>query len=161
MSFFAKYAGLHIDKVVLTALLECGIIALLLKLLCFQKVAWVIFIRYAQRHDVQLLQSVEWCALAAHGHHFEYRLLCAVIRVLGTSLALCNPNALMFLFDGKVHVFTHALARHEHFAHTHRALHNERLVQTHEGLYPRVNKQVVAYGYFDAVAELVVDKQDV
>ena len=85
---------------------------------------------------MQCLKTFGYGALAAHCHHLEYSLLCAVVRVLGTSLTLCNPYVVVLLGNDEVHIVGQALGRHEHLAHRQAALYDERLVEANDVLHP-------------------------
>ena len=99
----AEDACLHVVEVVLTALLEGRVVALLLELLRLEVVAGVVLVGDGQRNDVQLAE------VATHGKHFENRLLGVVAGVLGTALALGYPDVFVFLGDGIVDIAAHEL----------------------------------------------------
>ena len=102
-SLIAEDTRLHIVQVVLSALLECGIVAFLLELLCFEVVTRVVLVAYRKRYDVQFAK------VSSHSQHLEYRLLCPVVRVLCSSFALCNPYILLLLCHRIVYILTHQL----------------------------------------------------
>ena len=146
-SLIAEDARLHIVQVVLFALLEGGVVALLLELLGFQVVARVELIADGQRHDVQIAQLVGKATLAAHRQHFQHRVLRMVTRVLGTSLALCYPDVLALLGHGIVYIAAHQLTGAHHLVGRQSAAHREGLVHPHQSLDPGIDQEVVADAY--------------
>ena len=151
----AEDTRLHVVEVVLTALLERRVVALLLELLRFQVVAGVVLVADGQRHDVQLTQ------VAAHSQHLQHRLLCTVIRVLGTSLTLGNPDILLLLADGIVNIAAHKQAGTQHLVGRQSTAHGESLVHTDQSFNPRIDEQVVADAYFHSGWIAAVDKHHV
>ena len=57
-----------------------------------------------------------------------------------------------------MHIAGHACGSLQHLAHGQRTQHNEGLVDTHEFLNPRIDKQVVANGYLFRIHTLVYQK---
>ena len=57
-----------------------------------------------------------------------------------------------------MHIAGHACGSLQHLAHGQRTQHNEGLVDTHEFLNPRIDKQVVANGYLYRIHTLVYQK---
>ena len=53
---------------------------------------------------MELLQSFDNSTFTAHRHHLEDALLGTVIAILGSTLSLCNPDILVLLLDGEMHV---------------------------------------------------------
>ena len=95
MSLKSEDTGSHAHHIIILALVEVSGITALLELLRFQEVAWVILIRYSQRHDMKALKSLHRRALAPHGHHLQDTLLRSVVGVLRTTLALGYPYIVM------------------------------------------------------------------
>ena len=137
------------------ALLEAFDIALLLELLGFEEVAGVVFVRNGQRHEVQALDALQRRALAAHRHHLQEGFLRAVVGVLGTPLALGNPDVLALLGNGVVHILAQLLAARQFLTYGSGTLHDERLVDAHQRADPGTYEQVVAYGYLNRCGETV------
>ena len=133
-----KDARLHIVKVILLTLLKSGVITFLLELLCLQIITRIKLITDGQRHNIQLLQ------VTSHGHHLQYRLLRTVVRVLGTSLALRNPNILALLCDSKMDITAHQLTALKHLVSRQPTTNRKGLVHTYQSLNPRINQQIVA-----------------
>ena len=111
VALVAGYSRPHALDVVFGRLLPVGIVTLKLELPCLEIVARVILVRNCQRHNVQAAQLLNHTSGAsANGHHLEYCRLRAVVRVLGTPLALRNPDVVMLLFYHKMHVVGHQAA---------------------------------------------------
>ena len=137
-ALIAKDACFHIVEIVLLTLLKGGIITLLLKLLCFQIVAGIKLVADGERYDVQFLQ------IAPHGQHLQHSILGMVARILGSTLALGNPDILLFLGHSIVDITTHELRGSQCFAQRQATAHGKSLVHAHQSLNPRINQQVIA-----------------
>ena len=158
MTLIAEDTGLHTYQIIHRSLLPVCVIALLLELLCLQKIAWVILITDRQRYKMQLLQTLDDTAFSTHRHHLQNTLLGAVVAILGSTLSLGNPDILILLLDGEMHVIGKTLARHEHLAHTQGTLHDKRLVDTNQVLDPRKRQKVVTDGNLAGGLEAIIDK---
>ena len=158
MTLIAEDTGLHAYQIIHRSLLPVCVIALLLELLCLQKIAWVILITDRQRYKMKLLQAFDDTAFSTHRHHLQNTLLGAVVAILGSTLSLGNPDILVLLLDGEMHVIGKTLARHEHLAHTQGTLHDKRLVDTHQVFDPRKRQEVVTDGNLAGGLEAIVDK---
>lgn len=152
---------MHVCHVVGLRLLVVLVVAFQLKLLSFQEVAGVVFIRDGQRRDVELFEALNQTAFTAHSEHFEQGFLRAVVRVFGASFALCNPNVLVLFIDGKVHVAAHEFRALQHLADAGVAAHDKRFVELHHCLNPRTDEEVVADGDFNGGWETVVNEHHV
>ena len=158
MSLLAIDTYLHIVEVVLLALLELGVVAFLLELLGLEVVAGVVLVGDGQWYYVEVSEALDGCAFATHGQHLEDGVLCAVVGVLGASLALRNPDVVFFVVDGMVDVTAHELAALEQFAWAEAASYDEGFVHADERPDPGVDEQVVADGYLDGFLEIVFDE---
>ena len=150
-----EQSDLHISQIISSSLLICGIISLQLKFLSLQEVARIIFIRNGKRGDIKLHQAVHDISFSTHSQHFEYTVLRTVIGVLGTPFALRDPDRLFFLTDGVVHITRHASRRLKHLSHSQCTLNDERLVDTHEFLNPRIDKQIISDSYLHRIHSLI------
>ena len=161
MTLITEDTGLHAYQVIHWSLLPIGIIALLLELLCLQKIAWVILITDRQRYKMQLLQALDDTAFSTHRHHLQNTLLGAVVAVLGPTLALGYPDVLVLLLDGEMHIVREALARHQHLSHAQGTLYDKRLVDTYQVLDPRKRKEIITDGNLTGGLKTVIDKKDI
>ena len=100
-------------------------------------------------------QAVDEVAAAAYSHHLQHTLLCAVVAILRTSLALGNPYGLLLLTDGVVHVARHAGRGFEHLAHGESALNDEGFVDANQFLNPGIDEQIVTNGNLHRVLPLI------
>ena len=73
-------------------------------LLRFHKVAGFIFVRHHHRGDVEFRQVVHKLLFAAQGKHLEYRHIGLIVAVFGSSVALGNPDGLLFFGDCVAHI---------------------------------------------------------
>ena len=158
MSLLPEDTRLHVRQVILFRLLPFGVVALQLELLRLQVVARIILIADGKGHDVQRLEACDGRGgvIGIDGQHLQQRSLRLVARVLGTSLALGDPDILVLLVDGIMHVAAHGLRGLQHLTHRQRALHDECLVQAHQRANPGVDEQVVTDGYLTGRREAVV-----
>ena len=157
--FVSEKTGLHTDQIVLSGFLISFYISFQLKLLRFQKVTGVIFVRNGKRSDIHLHQTVDQVAFTTHRQHLQHAVLSTVVRVFGTSFALGNPDGLVLLINGIMHITGHPCRRFQHLPHGQRPLYNKRLVDTNQLLDPRINQQIVANRYLNRIHPLI-DQQD-
>ena len=160
-ALLSEDASLHVVEVVLFALLERRIVALLLELLSFEVIAGIVLIADAERHDVELLESVDDAAFSSHRKHLEQRLLRLVATVLGSSFALCNPDVFVLLRNGVMHVAAHSLTALQEFPRTEPPFDRKGFIELDERLNPRIDEEVVADGYLTSRRELVLVEHEV
>ena len=152
--FVAEDAGPHVVQIVLLRLLPVGIVALELKLGGLEIVAGIVFVGNRQWHEMQAAQILTRVgALTAQIEHAQERILRLVGRVLRTAFSLRNPNVLMLLANGVVHVAAHESAALQAVFAREGAAHDEGLVHLHQRLDPRIDEQVVANGNLAGGAE--------
>ena len=160
-SLLPEDAGLHVVQVVLLALLERRIVPLHLELLCLEVVAGVVLVADAERHEVKVLEPVHDAAFASHRKHLEERLLRLVATVLGSAFALGNPDVLVLLVDGIVHVAAHGLTALQELPWAEAPFDCEGFVELDERLYPGIDEEVVADGNLAGRGEAVLVKHKV
>ena len=139
----AEDTRLHIIEVILTALLERRVVALLLELLCLQIVTGVILITDSQRHDVQVTEFIHHITFSTHRQHLQYRLLRTIVRVFRPTLTLCYPYILLLLGDGIMDVTTHQLTTTHHLMGCQPSAHGECFIHAHQSFNPRIDEQVI------------------
>ena len=161
MSLVTEDTSLHAYEIIHRSLLPSFHVTLLLILLSLEEVARIILIADRQRYEMQLLQAVDDTTFSTHRHHLEDTLLRTVIAILGSTLSLGNPDILVLLLNGEVHIVGKALARHQHLAHTQSTLHDKCLVDTHQVLDPRKRQEIISDGYLAGGRELVVYKHHI
>ena len=104
MSLVTEDTGLHTYEIIHRSLLPSFHITLLLILLSLEEVARIVLIADRQRYEMELLQSFDNSTFTAHRHHLEDALLGTIIAILGSTLSLGNPDILVLLLDGEMHV---------------------------------------------------------
>ena len=110
MSLVTEDTGLHAYEIIHRSLLPSFHITLLLILLSLEEVARIELIADRQRYEMELLQSFDNTTFTTHRHHLEDALLGTVIAILGSTLSLGNPDILVLLLDGEMHIVGKTLA---------------------------------------------------
>ena len=132
-----------------------------MELLRLEVIARVVLVADAERHEVELLKSVNDFTLSCHRKHLEQRLLCLVATVLGSALTLRYPDVLVLLLNGVMHVAAHSLAALEQFPWAETSLNCEGFVELDKCLNPRIDEEVVAYCYLTGRREMVLMQHQV
>ena len=136
LSFIAHDTRPHAQHIILFGLLPPLDITLQLELTRLKIVAWVILITDGQRYDMQLLQPFHGSTCSTHRHHLQDGLLGAVVRILGPSFPLSNPDIVMLLFNHEVHIVRQSFTGHEHLSWRQGAFNDERLIHPYQILHP-------------------------
>ena len=136
LSFIAHDARPHAQHIILFGLLPPFDVAFQLELPRLEVVARIELITDGQRNDVQLFQPFHRTARPTHRHHLQDGLLGAVVRILGPSFPLSNPDIVMLLFNHEVHIVRQPFTGHEHLSWRQGAFNDERLVHPYQILHP-------------------------
>ena len=159
ISFIAHDTRLHAQYIVLRRFFIVGIIAFKLHLLRFKIVAGVELVRNGERNNMQIFQSVDGVTLSANSHHFQNRLLRAVVRVFGATFALCNPDIFVLFVDGIVHIFRKQFAGSQHLSDRQITFNNKRFIHSYKVFHPRKRQQIVADGYFASCIKTIINEK--
>ena len=143
-SFKLEEACFHAEEVVMLRLFETRVTTFHQELASLEIIVGIELVRDRHRHKVDFLKAVDERAFAGDGEHLDERLLCMVGTILSPTLTLGNPYRLLLIEDGMVDICAELLGGKEPLAQTGVALHDERLIESHQVIDPIEDQEVIA-----------------
>ena len=153
MTLITENTNTHIIEIILTALLETCLIALLLELLSLQIITRIIFIADGQWYNIQIAQLIyQFCSRlrTSHCQHLQYSILGTIVRILSPTLALGNPDILILFCDSIMDITAHQLTGTHGLLRCQTTTHRKGFVHPNQTFNPRIYQEVITNSDFNS-----------